>query len=719
MSSVPLGQGKHFQFQHRLADGSLRMVETAASHIQFAGRGLLHSIIFDITERKRAEDALAEQRKLLANVIEGTNVGTWRWQVLTGEALFNERWAQIMGYTLAELGVISVQTWLDLTHPDDLKKSEELLHQHFTGKLDYYDYECRMKHKNGTWVWVHDRGKVVEWSPEGKPLVMTGTHSDISERKRVEEALQKAKDEANAATRSKSQFLANMSHEIRTPMNAILGFSSLLTNTQLTEKQARHLNTIQSNGKLLLEIINDILDVSKFESGNMSLESIDFNLDYLCRDVLEMCLSKIEGKPIETYVRIEHDVPVNLKGDPTRLRQVLVNLLGNAMKFTMNGSIGIKVLTDKEGQANGIVALRVHVIDTGIGIPQDKADMIFQPFTQVDESTTRKFGGTGLGLSISKAIVTAYGGKIWVESKEGKGSEFIFTLKLKAGDQSSTVGIQPLPFDKLKGKRVVIVDDKVVNRDLLQYYCEGAGMLISGVYEKPALAVDEIRLMCGGNDAPDIVLSDLMMPEMDGHQLAQSIKQIRDIKLVVVTSDARIGTAKEAESYGFDGYIAKPFAREQFYKVLATVLGDMREDGPIVTRHMAEELSCKGVKILVAEDNIANRMLMEEYLQMLECEYDFVVNGQEAVEKLRGKDYDLCLMDVQMPVMDGLAATQIIRQEISKDFPVIALSAAVMQEDKEKGSAAGMTDYLNKPVSLQDLKAVIVKWKDGGTKENT
>jgi PAS domain S-box-containing protein len=706
-----LSEGAQFQVEYQLARKDGSPVWCSLSGTAFDRHDLSRGVIWvidDLEPRKKAEEALQIRTDFLQTLQSAMPVPVF-YKGLDGKYLgvnaafedfFKTTEKDFIGKTVFD--IVSPETALILDAQD-----KELYAR--GGKLVY-----PTEVKNAVGDLRHVIYYKAVFYTAGRAAGLIGVILDITELKRVEAALSKARDEANAAALAKSQFLANMSHEIRTPMNAILGFSSLLRTTELTDKQLRHVNMILSNGKMLLEIINDILDVSKFESGHISLESVDFNLDYLCRDVLGMCLSKIEEKPIETYVRIEHDVLVNLKGDPSRLRQVLVNLVGNAIKFTTSGSIGIKVFKDNEGSLDGSVALRVHVVDTGIGIAQDKVGMIFEPFIQADGSTTRKYGGTGLGLSISKAIVHAYGGKIWVESEEGKGSEFIFTLKLKAGDQGSTAGIQPVSLDKLKGRRVVIVDDKAANREILQYYCEGAGMVISGVYEKPALAVEAIRLMCGANDVPDIVLSDLMMPEMDGHQLAESIKQIRDIKLVVVTSDARIGTAKEAENCGFDGYIAKPFAREQFYKVLVTVLGDTREGGAIVTRHMAEELSCKGVKILVAEDNMANRMLMEEYLQMLECEYDFAVNGQEAVDKLRGKTYDLCLMDVQMPEMSGLEATRIIRQEMSKDFPVIALSAAVMQEDKEKGAEAGMTDYLNKPVSFPELKAVVVKWKDAG-----
>ncbi|MBF0494282.1 MAG: response regulator [Candidatus Omnitrophica bacterium] len=550
------------------------------------------------------------------------------------------------------------------------------------------------------------------------------TFVDITDRKRAEakllemnRAFREATERANAASLTKSRFLANMSHEIRTPMNSILGYGELLGATALSAKQMEYVKMISSSGTLLLGIIDDILDVSKFEAGKVALETVDFNLDYLCHDVFKMILPRIKDSKINTYVRLDKNIPLLLKGDPTRLRQILINLLGNAVKFTKKGEIGISVFKEDIPVKEGFAVLRFIVKDTGSGIPPGKREAIFNPFTQADESTTRKYGGTGLGLTICKTIVEAIGGKIWVESEEGKGCEFIFTIPLALGDRSMTEGIDPVTFNALKGKRIIIVDDHQSNTDILRQYCRDAGMDVMRTYSGANEAWKGISGCMAAGDIPNVILSDIMMPDMSGNDLA---KRIRDnygfgkVKLIAVTSDVRLGTAQDAHESGFDGYLPKPVSREELLKVIATVLGDKRKDGWIITRHVAEELQCKGVRILVAEDTLANKMLMQEYLNMLEVNADFVNNGEEAIAKLKENQYDLCLMDIQMPVMDGITATRIIRQEISKDLPVIAVSADVMQEDKEKSAAAGLNDYLTKPVDLQKLKEIIVKWKGYG-----
>ncbi len=512
----------------------------------------------------------------------------------------------------------------------------------------------------------------------------------------------------------KGQFLANMSHEIRTPMNVVLGYASLLAKTPLSEKQLRHVKLITSGGELLLGVINDILDVTKFESGKVMLEVIEFKLDYLCRDVFYMIQSRLINTDINTFIKIAPDVPLRLKGDPTRLRQVLMNLLGNAVKFTKKGEIGISIFKDDHSVEQGFVALRIEISDTGIGIPPGKREEIFEPFSQADISTTRQYGGTGLGLTICKAIVHAMGGDIHVESEEGKGSKFIFTTTFNVMEDSFISEIYTAELEQLKGKRVVIIDDRQQNCDILAQYCQDAGLVVSGIFYDSDGAYNGVSNLVKAGDVPDIILSDIMMPGVSGHDLAKRFRAdqaIKGIKLVAITSDASIGSAKEAHDAGFNGYLTKPVIQDDLLKVIAVVLLNTRQVDEIVTRHIVEELRPSEVRILVAEDNMANQELMREYLNMLNVTCDFVSNGQEAIDKLKQNKYNLCFMDVQMPVMDGLTATRIIREQISKDFPVIALSAAVLTEDRKRGEAAGMNDYVNKPVDFQTLKEMIIKWK--------
>ncbi len=528
-----------------------------------------------------------------------------------------------------------------------------------------------------------------------------------------EQQLRAAKERAEELARVKAEFLANMSHEIRTPMNAVLGFAELLRKTYLDDRQKEYLDTIISSGKLLLSIINDILDLSKLESGKVTLEKINFNLKYLIRDVFKIVATRIENKKIDTYIDIADNVPIYLKGDPTRLRQIFVNLLGNAIKFTKEGEIGVLV-SKEEGSREEAPLLRFSVVDTGIGIPHDKLNNIFESFSQADTSITRKYGGTGLGLTICKALVEAMGGKIWVESEINKGSKFIFVIPFEKGKTISETEIYPFSYKEIKNKTVVIVEDNKVSQRILRQLCEQLGMRILSIESSAKTAFECIKRLGEDNNIPDIILCDIFLGKEYGYELVKKIRsydKYSKIKIIAVTSDPQIGEANKAQEMGFDGYLPKPVVIDNFAKVIAAVLGDKREKGPIITRHMADELSCRGIKILVAEDSMPNRMLLQAYFEELGCMADFANNGKEAVEKLRaGNRYDLCLMDLQMPVMDGIEATKIIRSEISKDIPIIALTAAVMQEDRRKAAEVGMNDFITKPIDVNKLKEKIIQY---------
>jgi CheY-like chemotaxis protein/anti-sigma regulatory factor (Ser/Thr protein kinase) len=417
---------------------------------------------------------------------------------------------------------------------------------------------------------------------------------------------------------------------------------------------------------------------------------------------------------VELYYDYDEKVPGDFIGDPTRVRQIILNLLNNAIKFTKKGEICVCVLPSagkksSEHSKDKRYAVQISVRDTGIGIPLEKQKMIFDTFTQADSSTTRRFGGTGLGLSITKALVEKMGGAIWVESEEGEGSEFTFTLELMKSDPGATAEISPLNTEELLGKIVFIVGYNENARRLLRAICQKAGLKVAG---EAHTAYQGLKMLGKLKEIPDLVLSDIMMPGMDGYEFARKIrsKNFKGMKLVAVSSDARPGSAKEAKEAGFDAFITKPVTERGIINVMKTVLGDNRAHGQIVTIHMAEELIRKKAKVLVAEDNPVNKKLIAILLQKLGFNGEIVSNGEEAVKKAMTEEFDICLMDIHMPVMSGIEATVEIRKRGNTTLPIIALTADVFKEGRERCLLAGMNDFLSRPVKPDQLEQKIAEW---------
>jgi len=693
-----------FETKHRTKDGLLLDIAVSVQLIHLEEKPYLLSVHRNITQIKRYQRDLTFQKQRLDSIIEGTNIGTWEWDVQIGNVIFNERWAEIIGYTLDELAPISIDTWIKYAHPDDLSESKKMLERHFSGELDYYECESRMKHKDGHWVWVLDRGKVSQWNKDGKPVLMSGTHQDItarkleqeelaslnnqlgsllqsipdlvwmkdaegfyitcnkrfedffgaskdeicgktdydfvskdladffrehdknamhsevpltnfeeiqfasdghteyiqttktavrdkdgtilgvlgvgrdlSELKKNEEALKEAKEEADRANLAKSDFLANMSHEIRTPMNAILGLSELMLDANLSAKEKDYLQKIHGSSKMLLGIINDILDYSKIEANKMEIEHREFNLGNVLSQLKMIFTQSAINKGLKLFFELKGTAPRMVVGDELRINQVLVNLLSNALKFTNEGHVTLTIELKKRHEHSAVINFSVS--DTGIGIAGEDISKLFAPFSQADNSTTRKYGGTGLGLSISTRLVEAMGGRLNADSQRGVGSTFSFEIEL---------GIDSWDENKLE-------------------------------------AVDELSMI--------------------------SISSIQDLP----------------------------------------------------------DLS--NINVLLVEDNEINQEVALAILKKVNIEAVVANNGKEAVNLFLSKPnyFNIILMDLQMPIMNGYEAASVIREH-DKEIPIIALTAAAMVEDREKVLRVGMNDHLPKPINSNEMLRTVAKW---------
>ena len=666
------------------------------------------AIARNITERKEIEEeirsAMEFHQSVISGALDGILVFGRDFQVIQTNAAFQK----ISGYSLHKLLGMNLSTLLPQhRRPLDLPLFEQQLE---TGE-PRVDYETACLCQNGQTVPILLSSSVLT-NAEGTPSAVVIVIRDVSEQKRSEHALTAAKESAEAANRAKSEFLANMSHEIRTPMNAVVGLTGLLLDTDLDAGQRDFTSKVQQSARALLSIINDILDYSKIEAGKLELERIAFDFRSLAEDVTEILSTRAERKDLELRCDIHADVPALVVGDPGRLRQILFNLVGNAIKFTQQGSVKVAVTLDHETAKR--VTLQCRITDTGIGIPDDKRSRLFESFSQLDASTTRRYGGTGLGLAISKHLVEKLGGRIGAESKEGEGATFWFTTVLDKQMRLDDPAVE-LPSD-LRQVRALLVAESLPSRLSLAEHMSRLSCRYS-VAESRLEALEKYASAAEADDPYNVVIVD--SSEVGGAWDGFRQDLVRPggsskLRLVMITDVGHIGDAARFRSAGYHAYLTKPVNGKQLVDCLRAVtsLGaHQTATMPIVTRHSLLEHRKQRLRILIAEDNPTNQLVALKVLEKLGYHADAVEDGQDVLDALRAQDYDIVFMDVQMPVMDGLETTRRIRnRETGTRNPkvrIIAMTAHAMAGDREMCLDAGMDDYIAKPIEPLAIQEAI------------
>lgn len=678
-----------FESLNRRKDGSIINVEINAVRVEIDGEAMLFCASRDITHRKKAQDELKKFETLMQASGDGIHVLDIEGNLIEA----NEAFCNMLGYTYEEAKKLKVKDW-------DIHYSPKESIEHIPKLIgNCTTFETLHKRKDGSIITVEINAVGVEI---GDKATLFCASRDITNKKIVQIELQEAKTKAEDATKAKSEFLANMSHEIRTPMNAIIGMTYLMKDTNLNAIQNDYLRKIESAASSLLGIINDILDFSKIEAGKIELENIEFDLQEVIENVVNIIELQIQEKELELIVGYDHNMDMNLFGDPLRLEQILINLASNAVKFTDKGEVAIYIEKIKKDR------FRFKIKDTGIGLTKEQQEKLFESFSQADATTTRKFGGTGLGLAISKKFVEMMNGKIWVESQKGVGSEFIFEIDIveKIHDEKQ--------YENFENKNILLVDDtpswQIIISKLLKHYNINITVANGGE--------EAIDLICKKQNHFDLVLMDWKMPNLDGLETTKIIKEKCNSNfsptIIMISAYNATDVLQKAKDIGIEIFLKKPINPSLFHNIITGMFGKKIAKMNCVAQSNSLRMqlsSLKGSGILIAEDNILNQEVLVGMLRPSGIIVDVASNGKEAVEKFKQKHnfYELILMDIQMPIMDGYEATKEIRT-IDKDIPIVALSANALKSDMKKSKSFGMNDHLNKPIDTEKLFSVLLKY---------